>query len=252
MQIDQELSTDKNGALMQVQNPGITPQLEGGDSLNWTGYYKYLGGEGAPNMKYFAVNNYAYVRHPDPEQSYFGFASYYKNPWDGVISRDQMIGLICGLIADGNKKGVFKVWLHSLAWLGLFTYNTRINGRSSLKSPWKMPDFLGPSMWQMFIRGSMGKSAVVLYPLLAIFDLMLVAEIIFTNKTESNLVISPLGRLMVANDIAPTFIGKLAFKILDKEVADDKLKQYWCGWRKNCKMYHLWSKKLKYKQKDGQ
>ena len=77
----------------------------------------------------------AYVRHPEKDQTNNGFGAYYKNPWDGVVSRDQITGLLGCLIEHKERYAVFRIFIHSLAWLGLFTYNTRRNGRAPSKTP---------------------------------------------------------------------------------------------------------------------
>ena len=95
---------DKWGVIGQIQDDG---SVEGGDALNWMGHWSYH--EDIPNwpseriVDFFEVaRGGGYVRHFDPAQTYYGFGSYYKNPYNGCISRDQMPGLIGMLVKRGE------------------------------------------------------------------------------------------------------------------------------------------------------
>ncbi len=86
------MQRDKYGFLVQKQQDG---SLDGGDTVNWTGHEIYLGAKPAYKGAFvdrFEVGWGAWVRHFDPELSNKGFASHYMGPWEGGISRDQLIG----------------------------------------------------------------------------------------------------------------------------------------------------------------
>lgn len=144
------MNKDKYNIIGQIQPDG---SIEGGDSVNWMGHYLYLTKHKFPFRKTFEVGFGAYVRHPDPKQTNNGFGAYYKNPWDGVISRDQLIGIIMGLMSQKDRIGMVKLTLHHALRGFLFTYNTRKNGQNPTQTKWKIPDLTFMSIWALILRG---------------------------------------------------------------------------------------------------
>lgn len=251
---DDKITFDSFGLVGQVQEDGW---IEGGDSACFTGHYIYLSGADLDYARYFELGRTgAFVRHPDPGSTFNAFGAYYNHAWDGVISRDQLTGILLGLIARNDKAAILRVAIHSLAWLGLFTYNTRINGQDPALSKWKWPDFMGPNIWQMIIRGLIKPSGgyikkkvmnlftLCFQPILVLLDLHIFIDTFFINKTEKDDVINYMGRLFVSNEIAPTIISRISWFLLDKEHIKGRLKAYWCGWRQNCGMYELFEQKI--------
>ena len=214
--------------------------VEGGDSACWNGHYNYFSPvkDGVKYVDTFEVKYGAYVRHPVPHDTFNRFGWFYKNPWDGNTSRDQLTGVLLGIIDEKNYGAMLRYFLHSALRLFIFAYNTRKNGETPEDTPWKMPDFLGPNMWQMMIRG-MGPLGIILYPLLIIFDLQLLVDVFLINKTDKDDVINFIGRLSVARDILPTPVGWLAVRLLKKDHVKSLVERYWVGWRDNPGMYDL-------------
>lgn len=232
---------DKYGILGQIQYDG---NVEGGDSVCWMGHYLYLTKKKFPFSNTFERSFGAYVRHPDPKQTYYGFGAYYKNPWDGVISRDQLTGVIAGLISQQDRLALLRVMCHHALSLFLFSYNTRINGQPPTASKWKMPDLTFFNIWALYLRG-FGKLSWVFYPLLVVLDLHLLIDTLISNRSSDEDQINFTIRTLIAKDNVPTIISKLAYKILNKEFLLSNLKAYWCGWRQQPGMYNLYKERLK-------
>lgn len=102
-----------------------------------------------------------YVRNPDPTQ-------WYSNP--NTTSRDQLTPPLCYhsyMSFHGDKDS--RKTLGRLLWAcikrGMFAQNDRPDGGGN----WKIPDFLDPSLWSIFLRGSKTAS-LLLYPLLMLGD----------------------------------------------------------------------------------
>lgn len=233
---------DKHGVIGQIQDDG---SVEGGDSLNWMGHWSYL--QDIPNwpaeriVKEFEVGFGGYVRHFDPGQTYYGFGAYYKNPYNGVISRDQMTGLIGMLVKRGQKMALARVMLHNLSRLFLFTYNTRTNGSSTAN--WKLPDFTGPDILAMQLRG-FGKASWLAWPLLVFLDIQNLIGVTMDRFQDDDDVLSMVMKYQVSREFVPTPTSWLTSKIINKKQVTEKLKQYWTGWRSQPEMYELMAKHL--------
>lgn len=234
------MNRDKDGIIGQIQTDG---SVEGGDSANWMGHWIYLTDEQFKFEKVFSVGGGAYVRHPHPDRTYFGFGAYYAHPWDGVISRDQMTGIIAGLIANKNRLGVLKLILHHMAWLFLFSYNTRVNGKDPLRSKWKWPDVTFVDIWALELRG-LGGVAWVFFPLLCIFDLYILAKVLWHRLKINNDPISFTMKLIIAYEQIPTPVSWLAFKLLNRDKLIKELENYWCGWRDGCDILPYYEERL--------
>lgn len=227
------MNRDKYGFIGQIQDDG---SVEGGDSLCWNGHWEFLNSDSTRPRKKIPMFRYrvgfgAYVRHPIARQTNNGFGFYYGHAWDGVISRDQFTGLLCGLIAQNERYFLLEVGLHWAKRGFLFAYNTRKNGADPYKTPWKLPDVTGPDLWATFLRGFGGWSWFF-FPLLCILDFhLLVNSFIHNFKKESD-VINYIGKLLVAIEHVPTPTSIIAWLIVDKEQLLSECFEYWTGWRK--------------------
>lgn len=225
---------DKFGYIGQIQADG---SVEGGDSLCWNGHWEYLNKNNDRPRRIMLMENYrvgfgAYCRHPFDGMTNNGFGAYYKHPWDGVVSRDQMTGLLLGLIAEQNRRALFRVIIHWSFRFFLFAYNTRKNGADPTKTHWKFPDITGPDMWATALRG-FGAWSWLFFPLLCVLDIhTLVNTIIHNHKQESDC-INFAGKLMVSIDYVPTPISFLAYDLCDKTQLFNELNEYWSGWRQS-------------------
>jgi hypothetical protein len=229
------LHRDEYGIIGQIQADG---SVEGGDSACWQGHHVYLTNSDFPYVKTFEVSFGAYVRHPYPHRTNNRFGSYYKNPWNGCISRDQLTGVLGALIKQKEYIALLRLGIHWMAWLFLFSYNTVQNGVEPSEAKWKLPDPTLFNMWGMYLRG-FGVISWLFFPLLVLLDLHLVVDTIFTNKDDSDDQINYTLRMLVAKDYVPTPTSWLARKLLDKNHLIGLLEKYWCGWRDNCDMYEL-------------
>ncbi len=228
---------DKYGVIGQIQDDG---SVEGGDSINWLSHWLYL--EEVPNwsaekvVEKFEVGFGGYVRHFDPAQTYYGFGAYYKNPYNGVMSRDQLTGLIGMLVKHKQHGAIARIMLHNLSRLFLFAYNTRTNGKEAID--WKLPDFTGPDILAMQLRG-FGKASWLAWPLLCILDLQNLAGVVLDRFQEDDDVISMVMKYQVSREFVPTPTSWLTSKLIDKKQVTEKLKSYWTGWRQQPRMYEL-------------
>jgi hypothetical protein len=227
------VNVDKYGFIGQIQDDG---SVEGGDSACWTGHWILLGGEGQ-SMSKFEVKPGAYVRHPVPEQTNNGFGAYYESPWRGCISRDQLTGIMCGLIGEGDCEAMSRLVLHWALSGFLFSYNTIHNGRVPGSEKPKLPDFTGPEMWALAIRGL--KWGYLLYPLLVIFDLHMLISTVIRRLTFDKDPINYTGRLIVSQERLPTPISRLTWALCDKVKLRKEIRGYWCGWRDSCEMEQM-------------
>lgn len=229
---------DKQGFFGQIQPDG---SIEGGDSLCWNGHWEYLNRDSQRprriiDMSQYYVGRGGFVRHPNPDATFNGFGAYYKNPWDGVISRDQFTGLLCGLIAQNKRKLLLVVGLHWALRLFLFSYNTRKNGAPPGETPWKIPDITGPDIWATYLRG-FGVWSWLFWPLLCIFDLHLLINVLIHNFKKESDVINFLGKLFVALEFCPTPVSLMAWEMLDKKQILLECRSYWIGWRNQDAFY---------------
>lgn len=239
--MDYKVLKDQYGAVGQPYKGGF----EGGDSASWSGIYYYLTKRTTfIYSRFFQVKPGAYVRHPIKNGTYNMYGSYYKNPWDGNMSRDQLTGVMAGLINDNILVEKLKFSFHSLLRLFIFAYNNRENGVDPEKGSWRFPDLLGPASIATHIR--MYKYlAIILNPILHILDIHLVLSTLIINKTEKDDCNNYFLRLQIARDISPTLTSRYAVSILDKKHLVGRLFHYWCFWRKQPGMYRLLQDKIK-------
>lgn len=239
------MKTGPNGELGQIQLDG---SLEMGDSANWTGHWVYL--TDATNWAYtdlYEVGFGAYVRHPDPKLTNNGFGSYYKNPWAGCISRDQMTGILAALIGTKNRLAVIRLILHHSLRLFLFSYNTIHNGSTEKDRWWKLPDLTLFDIWALEIR-ALGPLGWILYPLLLVLDIHIFLASFFHNKTFSTDPISFAIKLIISREKMPTPLSILAFKICDKVKLSQEVTHYWSFWRKMKDMPKPYMERLLYEK----
>ena len=233
---------DENGILGQdesYEEPAATrvARFGGGDSASWHGVYTYLGLTNMPFSDLFEKGFGGYARHPSE-----GYSSYYKHPWDGRITRDQLTGIIAALTAQRDVKALFRVFLHHACWLLLFTYSTRENG---YLSKWKWPDLTAFDIWAMYIRGFLGKWSWFAYPLLIVLDIHNFFNALFQKYTKSDHSLNYIVKLLISLEYAPTPISLLTSKINSRESLRISQLSYWCGWRGNCFMVDEMDKKMK-------
>lgn len=221
--------------------------VEGGDSASWNGHYNYFSSDGGEldYVNTFEVGFGSYVRHPYKHEVFNRFGSYYKSPWDGVMSRDQLTGVLLGIIAAKNYVAGLRYVVHSMLRLFIFGYNTRKNGVDPNNAPYKVPDILGPDMWALMLRSLGPIVAYIFLPILLLGDLHLLINTLLVNNSDKDDKINYLGRLHVANNVAPTFIARQCVKLVNKQKLDKSLEEYWVGWRDNPGMYDLHSKAIK-------
>ena len=134
-----------------------------------------------------------------------------------------------------------RVMVQNLSRMFLFAYNTRTNG--SKTANWKMPDFTGFDILAMQLRG-FGKASWLAWPLLVVLDIQNLVGVVLDRFQEDDDVISMVMKYQVSRDFVPTPTSWLTSKLMDKEQVTAKLKQYWCGWRSQPRMFELMSKHL--------
>lgn len=235
------MNRDSDNIIGQIQPDG---SIEGGDSACWMGHWLYLSREKFPYTSVFSTGFGAFVRHPEKERTNNGFGAYYSHPWDGVISRDQLTGILAGVIAEKKRWMALKIILHHACWLWLFSYNTRKNGADPKKTAWKWPDLTGPDMWALEIR-ALGSISWLLWPVLLVLDLYIVLATIFDFFHDSKDPINFVIRLIIGVEHTPTLFSLLAFKIANKDKLILELNDYWCGWRDGCDIVPLYIGKLR-------
>lgn len=222
---------DEYNIIGQIQPNGT---VEGGDSTCWMGHWAYLTNDPFPYIKTFEVSFGCYVRHPYPEQTNNGFGAYYKNPWNGCISRDQLTGILLAIIRKQDKSAMLRVIAHHSLSLFLFSYNTIHNGVDPKKAKWKLPDLTLFDIWAMELRG-FGKFSWIFWPILCLLDIHLLFSWIYDkyfDNQESDC-INAIGKLLVSREFIPTPTSWLAAKFINKQNLTSRLKEYWCGWRDN-------------------
>lgn len=261
------IKTDKYGIIGQPNKDRYPAGIEGGDSLNWQGHWWYLSDQVRSSDIYDYVNHFEnkrhpglYVRHPNPQASDYGWASWCEGNWRGVESRDQMTGKLCYFAkAKATKPLLCCLWQHVKRGL-LFANNTIHNGdnpsdytgallvhgdlsytKKRPKKKYKLPDLTLFDIWALYIRGL---RLWPLYPLFLIFDLQLVAGALIKNQSYDRDVISFTLKLITAQEIIRTPVSWFAMKILDKNRLLHNMHVYWCGWRDQCGMYDLYRDKL--------
>ena len=230
--------------------------VEGGDSACWNGHYNYFSKnkDGVDYVDTFEVKPGAYVRHPHQHPQFNRFGWFYGNPWDGNTSRDQLTGVLLGIIEAKDKGAMLRMIAHWALRLFLFAYNSRKNGQLPGETPWKLPDFTGPNMWQMALRG-FGVFSWIFFIPLCILDLHILIDTLIVNKSDDDDSINYFGRLAVSRNHVPTPVSWLALKLLDREHLKSLIRKYWGGladneleprhrWRDNPGMYDIHSKAI--------
>lgn len=227
--------------------------IDGGDSINRMGHYHFLidankkigndiaerqelpsryVGSYEEQLKLFECPNSKgnYRRHP--VKTRHGIADYCKGTYDGVMSRDQTTPLLISFVVLGMYKRLGMYFLRHLMRLLLFTTNTRKNDIVLNKK--KLPDLTGPEFWGIYIRSN-PVTAILLYPLLCIFDLeTLIGSVIRRNQSveKDDDVINHLTMCIFQAQNYPTPISYIARKINKYDDMMAKLKSYCSGWRK--------------------
>lgn len=248
------MNRDKHDIIGQIISPG---RVEGGDSVNWMGHWLYLSNSEATTtnwtieryIKTFETSPGAWVRHPDPDMSYYGFAAYYKNPWNGVLSRDQLTGILAALMKSKSIKPIARLLLHHALRGFLFAYNTIKNGVDPKTAKYRVPDLTLFDIWAMELRAV---GAVwtwlrpIFNPILTVLDLHMLLNTIHVNYFDDDIdAISFAAKLITSIEHNPTVTSKITFWLCDKQSLLNKIQKYWCGWRDSCDMYPLYERKLK-------
>lgn len=241
------MNLDRFGIVGQIQSDY---SVEGGDSVNWMGHLLYLGWPKYNIENYFnlfQVSCGGYVRHFSKDATPYGFGAYYKNPWNGCISRDQMTGILAALIKHRNLKQVLCFLLHHACFLFLFSYNTINNGENPKTAKWKWPDLTLFDIWAMELR-ALGNALPILklffWPILHILDLHMLLNTIYVNLSKETDVISYTIKLITSVENTPTLVSLFSYEMLNVDRLMYKLHVYWCGWRKSCDILPLYASHL--------
>lgn len=231
---------DGLGILCQPQSDGT---LDGGDSVNWTAHAIFVGAvRGWDRDRFcrtFEMRPGAWVRHPEPSRSSFGWAAYEAGAWQGCISRDQMTGVMCLLVRLDHRRALADLLREHLRRGLLFSSNTIKNGQDPRSVNRKVPDFTGPETWSLYVRGlmrpSLFKSAV-----LCVLDVALLLSALALRFKPKDDVLSFLIRLATADWVDPTPVSGLALRVTDFDRIRLSLKNYWTGWRDQPEMFYKW------------
>lgn len=188
--------------------------LDGGDSCHKTCHADWLSAYGFHEDLFITLHptNIIHesgipVRNPDTTM-------WYSNP--NTTSRDQLKAFITyGVLL--NRLALNVIFKQHLKRLLLFAYNTRRNWQYPTAAEhaaaqlngvigqdvvwnykWKMPDFCGPEIWALYVRGF---RFYPLYPLLPILDIETLLGVIikYFNKKDVD----------VMNDLGVLYAGKL-------------------------------------------
>jgi hypothetical protein len=233
------LNFDKYGVLCHLRNDG---SLECGDGLNWSCHYAYYSGNEI-DLDFFESGFGGYVRHPIPSQTDNGFGAYYKSPYLGCISRDQLTGLLAYIIKFKPTGAAFRLFLHYIPRLFLFSYNTIDNGVDPKKAKFKLPDPTLFDIWSMILRTNKILS-VLFWPILNILDIHLLINTIAFNSFISKDPISYGIKLISCHENTPTLISLLSIIIVNRSKLDLETSIYWSTWRKNGGMAFLFKNYL--------
>lgn len=231
---------DDYNIIGQIQSDG---SIEGGDSVNWMGHWIYLTKEAFPFVKTFEVKFGSWVRHPIPSQTNNGFGAYYRNPWDGVMSRDQLTGVLAGIIAQKERLAALRLLLHHALRFFLFAYNTRENGKDPSKTKWIVPDPTGPEIWAIELR-ALGPAAWILWPLICVFDIHHVFNVLLNRFRKTRDPISFAMKYIVIQENIPTLGSIVAKLLLNKKKLISELVFYWGGWRDSPEFVALYKGRL--------
>jgi len=246
-----------NGALGQIRITNSGNYLEMGDSVRWTGDYIYLRPDrtihypGLSTLRhtqfyeFFQVRWGKYCRHPHKLKSDNEFAAYCpKGPYGGVISRDQLIGILAANIKEERTYEIFKMFIISLCSLGLFSYNTIDNGDYPPTAKRKWPGLTLFNIHSIFLRGLLGWVSVVPNFFLDAQDLLTVIYFNFKKGKIDKDPISLAMRLFIAREYYPTPVSWLTWKICDTNKLRESCHYYWTGWRDQYEMFELYRDKI--------
>lgn len=232
---------DKYGCLSQVQPDG---SLEGGDSACWTGHLCYLTPYVFPYVDFFELAPGAWVRHPKLDQTNNGFGAYYMHAWDGVMSRDQLTGVVAGIISAKDQKAALRLVLHHALRGFLFAYNTRKNGAVPRDTPWQVPDLTLFDFWAIELR-MFGKKSWLFWPVLCVLDLHTLMGVMYEPFSKDIDVINLLMKVFISTDQVQTPTSWLAKKLVDKGDMITKVTKYWDSWRKQPEMVEHYVERIK-------
>lgn len=224
--------------------------IEGGDSMNWQAHMYYFSTDDFIQLNVWTedyVKDFErmpgyYVRHPNPEQSKYGFASYCAGHMESYESRDQMTGKM-GLFAKAQAYG--PLWRSLKAHLKFprclfWSNNTYEHNTDPKLGRNRWPDFTGPDIWAMYIRGF---RAWPFYLFLVLFDFQPFMNALILKFQDRNDVISHVMKVDVANLIYPTPFGWLATKVFKKEEMLRRIYKYWHK-RGQLGMYELYKARI--------
>lgn len=238
------MNYDDDFIIGQIDN-NIGGNIEGGDSANWMAHLLYVMPiwMGWTAIKYaytFEVGPGEWVRHPNPERSRYGWAATPKI----TISRDQLTGILCLLAKNKMTKQILRLFKEHCDNYMLRSFNTINNGEDPATAKRKTPDFTGPDIWALYVRGISPKGWIS-HLFLCFCDLHLLGGAISIRCSPSRTdVISHCIKLALANDVRPTFVIKLTNKVHSLKDLSSRLHNYWCTWRDNCEMAGMWTDKL--------
>lgn len=227
-------------------DPNIPGGIEGGDSLNWMSHLLYVcpSWKGWNHVKIanaFEVAPGEWVRHPNPERSVFGWAATPKI----TISRDQLTGILCLMAKNHMARPIVRLLKEHCDNYMLRAFNTIRNGQNPATTSRKKPDFTGPDIWALYVRG-LTRKGVWTYLFLCFCDLhLLLGALAIRFKPSRNDIISHIIKLALANDIRPTVITWLINRVHSADDIDHRLLRYWATWRDQREMADRWSIKIR-------
>ena len=263
---------DHHGVIGQVGHEYLKSGIDGGDSVNRMGHYTFLIRANWIKCDFNKFKNMPlvvifrtiarkslskfeskehpgnYMRHFDPEAGQYGTVAYCEGTWKGVMSRDQFIPVLISLGYHGEYAMLWRIFKAHLKRGLLFTNNTVGNGQDWRVAKKKIPDLTGPEFLALYIRGFWPYS-IMLWPLLFLFDIeTLIGSVIWRNRTKdpnkddvlNHCSVSIYGRLRM-----PTLTMWAACKINSYQLMSQKLRHYWCHWRKSCYFVDLYNPLIK-------
>lgn len=223
--------------------------LEGGDSVNWMGHLLYvfpgwMGWDPNKYIKTFESKPGLWCRHPNTNRSTGGWASFAGGTWDGVMSRDQMKGILCYLVKNKMLLAIKRLLNEHKKRFLLFANNSIKNGQDPKTAKRKVPDLTVGDIWGLFIRGIYSRGFFS-WVALCLCDIHLVASAIESRFSNDNDIISFIICATLAHDIRPTFVSKFAIMICNYGDINDKAYRYWSGWRLQKEVYDYWAPKIR-------
>lgn len=254
---------DRHHMIGQVGHTDLPDGIDGGDTVNRMGHYGFLirvikilfpKVEWIDYLPYTMLSRTynekvlgkfecarhpgCYVRHFDPAQGAHGTVAHCGGHYDGVMSRDQTIPVMICLGIYRSSEALWRLFKSHLRRGLLFTTNTVGNGTDWRTAKRKMPDFTGPEVWALYIRGFEPAKWHwrILYWLifatpLHILDLeTMVGSIIWRFKKHDD-VINHCSVCIYGMVRMPTLTMVLANKLNSHQRMHDKMVEYWSHWR---------------------